>query len=61
MAASARNAGSAGAPDSAGPPPRRQGVTVLVATHDPALMELADRTIELRDGHLHHDDPDHPA
>ncbi|MGW6914163.1 ABC transporter ATP-binding protein [Kitasatospora sp. NPDC054939] len=40
---------------------RSQGVTVLVATHDPTLMELADRTIELRDGHLHHDDPDHPA
>ncbi|MFD9335277.1 ABC transporter ATP-binding protein [Streptomyces sp. NPDC060028] len=29
-----------------------EGVTVLVATHDPALMELADRVVELRDGHI---------
>ena len=29
-----------------------QGVTVLVATHDPNLMELADRVVELRDGRL---------
>ncbi|MFJ9950195.1 ABC transporter ATP-binding protein [Kitasatospora sp. NPDC091207] len=32
---------------------RSQGVTALVATHDPTLMELADRVIELRDGHIH--------
>ncbi|GHE37539.1 ABC transporter ATP-binding protein [Streptomyces vinaceus] len=29
---------------------RSEGVTVLVATHDPALIELADRVLELRDG-----------
>ncbi|MET9616963.1 ABC transporter ATP-binding protein [Kitasatospora indigofera] len=29
---------------------RSEGVTALVATHDPALMELADRVVELRDG-----------
>ncbi|MFD0819870.1 ABC transporter ATP-binding protein [Micromonospora zhanjiangensis] len=27
-------------------------MTALVATHDPALIDLADRTITLRDGHL---------
>lgn len=27
-----------------------RGMTALVATHDPALMELADRVITLRDG-----------
>jgi putative ABC transport system ATP-binding protein len=31
---------------------RSEGVTVLVATHDPLLMELADRVVELRDGHI---------
>jgi putative ABC transport system ATP-binding protein len=31
---------------------RSEGVTVLVATHDPNLMELADRVVELRDGQL---------
>ncbi|WP_406209493.1 ABC transporter ATP-binding protein [Kitasatospora sp. NBC_01560] len=31
---------------------RSEGVTALVATHDPTLMELADRVIELRDGRL---------
>ncbi|MFI8455577.1 ABC transporter ATP-binding protein [Kitasatospora sp. NPDC085464] len=31
---------------------RSEGVTVLVATHDPTLMELADRVIELRDGRI---------
>ncbi|TDB78698.1 ABC transporter ATP-binding protein [Micromonospora sp. KC721] len=29
-----------------------RGMTALVATHDPALIELADRTLALRDGHL---------
>ncbi|MCJ1676703.1 ABC transporter ATP-binding protein [Streptomyces sp. APSN-46.1] len=29
-----------------------EGVTVLVATHDQALMELADRVVELRDGRV---------
>ncbi|WP_395297942.1 ABC transporter ATP-binding protein [Kitasatospora hibisci] len=31
---------------------RGEGVTALVATHDPTLMELADRVIELQDGHI---------
>ncbi|MFD3549759.1 ABC transporter ATP-binding protein [Streptomyces sp. NPDC058655] len=31
---------------------RSEGVTVLVATHDPVLMELADRVVELRDGRV---------
>lgn len=29
-----------------------RGMTALVATHDPTLMELADRVLELRDGRL---------
>ncbi len=31
---------------------RSEGVTVLVATHDPVLIELADRVVELRDGRI---------
>jgi putative ABC transport system ATP-binding protein len=31
---------------------RSEGVTALVATHDPALMELADRVLDLRDGRI---------
>ena len=31
---------------------RDEGVTAVVATHDPALIEVADRVIELRDGRL---------
>ncbi|MFD3326821.1 ABC transporter ATP-binding protein [Streptomyces sp. NPDC058701] len=31
---------------------RSEGVTVLVATHDPVLIELADRVVELRDGRM---------
>ncbi|MFJ3879025.1 ABC transporter ATP-binding protein [Streptomyces sp. NPDC090077] len=31
---------------------RSEGVTALVATHDPQLMELADRVVELRDGRV---------
>ncbi|MEU3727468.1 ABC transporter ATP-binding protein [Streptomyces sp. NPDC031705] len=31
---------------------RSEGVTALVATHDPQLMELADRVVELRDGQV---------
>jgi putative ABC transport system ATP-binding protein len=31
---------------------RREGTTALVATHDPALIDLADRVIELRDGRI---------
>jgi putative ABC transport system ATP-binding protein len=29
-----------------------RGMTALVATHDPALIDLADRRLTLRDGHL---------
>ncbi|MFF3862731.1 ABC transporter ATP-binding protein [Streptomyces sp. NPDC002209] len=35
---------------------RSEGVTVLVATHDQNLIELADRVVELRDGRIV-DDP----
>lgn len=31
---------------------RAEGITALVATHDPQLMALADRVLELADGHL---------
>lgn len=31
---------------------RSEGVTALVATHDPTLMELADHVIELHDGRI---------
>ncbi|MEE6258249.1 ABC transporter ATP-binding protein [Plantactinospora sonchi] len=31
---------------------RSQGMTALVATHDPSLIELADRVLTLRDGRL---------
>jgi putative ABC transport system ATP-binding protein len=31
---------------------RSRGVTALVATHDPALLDLADRVLTLRDGKL---------
>jgi putative ABC transport system ATP-binding protein len=31
---------------------RAEAVTAVVATHDPALLELADRVVELRDGRL---------
>jgi putative ABC transport system ATP-binding protein len=31
---------------------RAEGVTAVVATHDPALIGLADRVLELRDGRL---------
>ncbi|MFJ8014397.1 ABC transporter ATP-binding protein [Streptomyces sp. NPDC096339] len=31
---------------------RSEGVTALVATHDPVLIELADRVVELRDGRI---------
>jgi putative ABC transport system ATP-binding protein len=30
----------------------RDGTTAIVATHDPALIDLADRVIELRDGRI---------
>ena len=31
---------------------RSEGVTAVVATHDPMMLELADRVVELRDGVL---------
>jgi putative ABC transport system ATP-binding protein len=31
---------------------RSEGITALVATHDPALLAVADRVLELRDGEL---------
>jgi putative ABC transport system ATP-binding protein len=30
----------------------REGTTAIVATHDPALIDLADRVVELRDGRI---------
>ncbi|GGL15182.1 ABC transporter ATP-binding protein [Sphaerisporangium melleum] len=36
---------------------RSEGVTALVATHDPALMTLADRVLQLHDGTLATADP----
>jgi putative ABC transport system ATP-binding protein len=32
-----------------------EGVTAIVATHDPMLIDLADRVIELQDGHVVND------
>ncbi|HEY8473224.1 MAG TPA: ABC transporter ATP-binding protein [Natronosporangium sp.] len=34
-----------------------RGVTALVATHDPALLDLADRVLTLRDGRLSESEP----
>jgi putative ABC transport system ATP-binding protein len=31
---------------------RARGMTALVATHDAAMMDVADRVLELRDGAL---------
>ena len=31
---------------------RTEGVSAIVATHDPVMLDVADRTIELRDGEL---------
>jgi putative ABC transport system ATP-binding protein len=31
---------------------RSEGVTAVVATHDPAMLDVADRVIELRDGRV---------
>ena len=30
----------------------RQEITAMVATHDPAMIDVADRVIELRDGRV---------
>lgn len=37
---------------------RSEGVTALVATHDAALIELADEVVELRDGRIHRPEPE---
>ncbi|HEY7331889.1 MAG TPA: ABC transporter ATP-binding protein [Candidatus Limnocylindria bacterium] len=31
---------------------RSEGVTAIVATHDPAMLDVADRVVELRDGRI---------
>ena len=31
---------------------RAEGITAVVATHDPMMLDLADRVVELRDGTL---------
>ena len=31
---------------------RSEGLTALIATHDPLLIDLADRAVELRDGRI---------
>ena len=31
---------------------RTEGVTAVVATHDPMMLDVADRVVELRDGRL---------
>ncbi len=38
---------------------RSESVTILVATDDPSLIELADRVVELRDGHIITPEPGH--
>ncbi|MFE1794357.1 ATP-binding cassette domain-containing protein, partial [Streptomyces sp. NPDC059525] len=38
---------------------RSESVTILVATDDPNLIELADRVVELRDGHIITPEPGH--
>jgi putative ABC transport system ATP-binding protein len=36
---------------------RAEGVTAIVATHDPALLDLADRIIEIQDGRINETAP----
>jgi putative ABC transport system ATP-binding protein len=31
---------------------RSENVTAIIATHDPALIDLADRVVEIRDGQI---------
>jgi putative ABC transport system ATP-binding protein len=31
---------------------RSEGLTAIIATHDPMLIDLADRSVELRDGRI---------
>jgi putative ABC transport system ATP-binding protein len=33
---------------------RTEGITAVVATHDPAMLDVADRVLELRDGAFVH-------
>jgi putative ABC transport system ATP-binding protein len=34
---------------------RSESITAVVATHDPAILDVADRVVELRDGQLFED------
>ena len=36
---------------------RAEGVTAVVATHDPALLDLADRILEIQDGRIREMEP----
>jgi putative ABC transport system ATP-binding protein len=36
---------------------RAEGVTAVVATHDPALLDLADRVLEIQDGRIREAEP----
>jgi putative ABC transport system ATP-binding protein len=36
---------------------RAEGVTAVVATHDPALLDLADRIMEIQDGRIREVEP----
>jgi putative ABC transport system ATP-binding protein len=36
---------------------RAEGVTAVVATHDPALLDLADRVLEIQDGRIREGEP----
>ncbi len=36
---------------------RTEGVTAVVATHDPALLDLADSVVEIQDGRIHAAEP----
>lgn len=40
---------------------RSEGVTAIVATHDPVLIDIADRLIELRDGSILFDSAQQPV
>jgi putative ABC transport system ATP-binding protein len=31
---------------------RSEGLTAVIATHDPSLLDIADRVVELRDGRI---------
>jgi putative ABC transport system ATP-binding protein len=40
---------------------RREGTTLILVTHDPAVAALADRRIHLRDGRVERDEQPVPA